>query len=141
MSDSQTRITVQPSAESTRVVLRSRRRFDLIFSTQYEAFVPERSFASRVLHCLPCQKSPSQKITIRAAEKTMSGFPGRLLTFLRYRSPCCQSCRRKAISGFVSLLVLLRFERELAAEAGWRPVNDGGDSIPDRIASPAGPNI
>src|SRR3989338_1264101 len=38
------------------------------------------------LKSFPCQKSPSAKIIILDLGKTTSGFPGKSLTFFRYRS-------------------------------------------------------
>jgi hypothetical protein len=87
--------------------------------------VPSLSFARSPDQFRPCQKSPSQKTTTRTVLKTISGLPGRVLTFLRYRSPIRHNLRRKINSCFVSRLRLARLARELAVDAGKRPSKDG----------------
>jgi hypothetical protein len=52
----------------------------------------------------------------------MSGFPGSVETFLRYRSPARHKARRRMSSGFVLAFLLdPRAADEACAEAGASP--------------------
>src|SRR5688572_20034516 len=97
-----------------------------IFADQYAGFAPPASLVCNTSQFRPCQKSPSTKTATLARGKTMSGVPGSVRTFLRNRSPSRQSVLRKSTSGFVSVLVLARFARDVASETARRPTNDGG---------------
>src|SRR6185312_3908590 len=51
----------------------------------------------------PCQKQPLTKITVLYLGKTISGLPGRLLSWSLYRYPLACKNLRTNISGFVFL--------------------------------------
>ncbi len=103
MSDSQSRNTFQPRRWRSWSSNLSRWILAPIFFVQYKALAPLCSLCFRAGQFLPCQKSPSQKTTTRCFVKTMSGLPGRSLTFFRKRRPIPHSTWRSCISHFVSM--------------------------------------
>ena len=125
ISVSQSLITLQPSASSKALFSLSRSILLSIFDSQYSAFVPWQSFDFCSSQLRPCQKSPSQKTATRARTKTISGLPGKSPTFFRYLKPVRHSSHRSVFSCCVSVRRLRRFARELASDAGFKPVKDG----------------
>jgi hypothetical protein len=99
-------MTSHPEDSSKAVFALSRLMLLRIFSFQYDEYPSNSSFKEfkpLTAQLWPCQKSPSQKIAIFAFVSTISGLPGKVLTFTLYRRPCDQSALRKVISGFVLL--------------------------------------
>ena len=68
---SQTRMTRQPAARSSRVTARSRALLRASLGTQNKI----RDFGIRAWRGHPCQKHPSTKMTTLSRRKTKSGFP------------------------------------------------------------------
>ena len=65
-----------------------------------------------------CQKHPFTNTTLRNLGRTMSGQPGRRLTWMRKRNPNLCSRDRTASSGFVSLARILdMFQAPLLCDA------------------------
>jgi hypothetical protein len=125
ISDSHTRITVQPAARRDRVSRRSRARFALILANQYSALCLSASFRRNEGHARPCQKSPSDKTTTLAWSITKSGQPGNEATFVLKRIPRRFSARPSSSSGCVPDRLFARFARDEASELGLSPVKLG----------------
>lgn len=121
ISLSQIRTTCQPAFTSSLETARSLLRFRAILAIQYSALCRRSNERLRRAQCRPCQKSPSQKTTTRAARKTISGLPGKSGAYLRYRSPSLVSSRRSSTSCNESVFRFARFDRDAASEAGLSP--------------------
>ena len=80
-----------------------------------DLMTPEISIAFGIWKCLqslcPCQKHPSINITVRYFRSTMSGEPGSLRLFTRYRRPLEKRNLRTIISGFVSFPFMAAMHR------------------------------
>jgi len=100
ISCSQSRTTRQPRLRSFRKLLRSLCRFLRILSRQNGCRV-----FSQAGKRYPCQKSPSMKIAILSRCSTMSGLPGRSLTFFLNRQPCLKSSDLTSRSKSLSLVL------------------------------------
>jgi len=109
ISHSHNSITVHPSFRSSRIVVRSRLRFDLIFGSQYPSLDLGRDPSEQVC---PCQKHPWTSTIFRCLGSTISGLPGKVLTCTRKRYPSACSKDRIAISG----LVFFDLIRDISAE-------------------------
>src|SRR5258708_186463 len=97
-----------------------------ILAVQYAPLVPRVSFARRLSMSRPCQKSPSQKTATLSRQNTISGQPGRALSFTRYRSPVAHNARRSLSSHRVSYFLLAARAAMLArSDAAFSPANDG----------------
>lgn len=97
---SQITITIHPSASSSCLLRMSRCwLFDILLN---QNFLLEAG--NRFWHECPCQKHPFMKIAMRSRLITMSGVPGRDLTYRRYLMPLRHRNRLTSISGRVSLL-------------------------------------
>ncbi len=108
-SHSHTRITRHPNRRNLYIgpVIPGHVHIDLM--------TPEISIAFGIWKCLqslcPCQKHPSINITVRYFRSTMSGEPGSLRLFTRYRRPLEKRNLRTIISGFVSFPFMAAMHR------------------------------
>lgn len=97
-------ITCQPSFFKAFVVFLSLSLFKVIFSFQKWLLVFGRD---ALLHpSCPCQKQPFIKTTTPYFGNTISGFPGRRLSFFLNRNPWAKRNLLTNTSGFVSLPVI-----------------------------------
>lgn len=133
MSVSHSRMTVQPMRWSCLSIVRSRRRFDSIFWTQYVAFAPFNSAALRRRQLRPCQKSPSQNTATFSRRKTISGQPGRSRAWRRYFRPNAHRAFRRASSGNVFTDRLDRLAAAAASELDFKPRNEGVNRLLPRL--------
>jgi hypothetical protein len=112
--------TVNPIFLRCLVLRRSRLIFASILLTQYSILILNAFFNSlypRVLHSRPCQKSPSTNNAKRNREKTISGLPGKPLTFTRYLNPRLYNSFLNRISGRVSFDGMRFIIRDVTAES------------------------
>lgn len=100
-SHSQITITFQPNTWSFISASLSRSQVALIFCSHHSERVLGSTKQRQPL--CPCQKQPFTKITVLYLGRTMSGFPGRVFTFRRYRNPLANRNLRTSISGWVCL--------------------------------------
>ena len=115
ISHNQIIITFQPSPLNFPMFFRSRTIVSDIFFFQKSLFVSGSLEALQF--SWPCQKQPCTNIIVWYFGRMMSGFPGYLLSFIRYLKPFENKNLRTRISGFVSLprildITSLRFSLE-----------------------------
>lgn len=96
-------ITRQPCSVSVLRLSASRSILRLIFLCQYSSLLDGQTNLPQ--SCL-CQKHPLTNITVLYLESTISGHPGSLRTFLRYRSPLEKRYLRTVSSGLELVLLI-----------------------------------